>query len=424
MVQIIREQRTMPRKSRYPQHTFTLRHRPWQIQPMFIAPVLPGETMNRLLLQARAVTDPIANRLIGWWLEYHFFYVKLRDLEGRDDFTQMLLQLNYDISSYDAAADAKTYHYGPGIDWTRLCLDRVVAEYFRAEGEASATPALDGLPLAQLTTDYWMDSVVPAAEVAAYDIDLTDAGSQDGTAVTASEIDAAMRQWQVLQMQGLTAMSFEDYCAAYGVNMNVSEDEPHRPEWIRSVRDWTYPTNTVEPSTGVPTSACSWSIRETADKARFFKEPGFLLGVSVARPKVYFRNVSGSPVEEMNNMLAWMPALLSDDPRTSQFLIAQGEGPLQNGADSDGYWVDLKDLFMYGDQFVNFDPTSVTDSNFVDLPTAALIKRYADSDDADALFAGEDNVIEQDGIVSLNIKTMLQDTTPSQSAGAILTANQ
>ena len=64
------------RKSRRPSHPFQLRHMPWQIQPFLIAPVLPGETLKNILLQSRAVTKPIKNGIVGWWMEYHFFYVK------------------------------------------------------------------------------------------------------------------------------------------------------------------------------------------------------------------------------------------------------------------------------------------------------------------------------------------------------------
>ena len=64
------------RVTRSPRHTFQLRHRPFLLQPFMLAPVIPGETMKSLLLQSRAVTSPIANPLVGWWLEYYFFYAK------------------------------------------------------------------------------------------------------------------------------------------------------------------------------------------------------------------------------------------------------------------------------------------------------------------------------------------------------------
>ena len=51
------------RRPRRPSHPFQVRHEPFQIQPFFIAPVLPGETMKNLLLQSRAVTLPLKNPL-------------------------------------------------------------------------------------------------------------------------------------------------------------------------------------------------------------------------------------------------------------------------------------------------------------------------------------------------------------------------
>ena len=56
------------RVTRSPRHTFQLRHKPFLLQPFMFAPVLPGDTVKNMLLQARAVTSPIANPLVGWWL--------------------------------------------------------------------------------------------------------------------------------------------------------------------------------------------------------------------------------------------------------------------------------------------------------------------------------------------------------------------
>jgi hypothetical protein len=55
------------RRARRPEHRFELASTPWAITPFLIAPVLPGDTMTNLLLQARVVSDPIKNPLIGWW---------------------------------------------------------------------------------------------------------------------------------------------------------------------------------------------------------------------------------------------------------------------------------------------------------------------------------------------------------------------
>lgn len=402
------------RITRRPRHTFAIRARPWQAQPFFIAPVLAGETMKNLNVQARVVSDPVKNKLAGWWHEKYFFYVKLRDLAGRDDFVEMLLDQAKDMSAYNTAATVRNYHFGSGIDWTQLCLDRVIAEYFRNEGEAITVATIDSVPLVSINDSSWLDSAVQQSLLDAVDIDLSDAGSPGGTAVLASEIEAALRNWELLSQEGVIApMTFEDYCRTFGVRLPT--EEIHKPELVRYVRDWTYPTNTVEPTTGVPSSALSWSIAERADKSRFFKEPGFLFGVCCSRPKVYLKNIIGSAASLMDDMFAWLPAILANDARSSQIHIPDGAGPFQTGAGADGYVVDIKDLLLYGDQFINF-ALSATDANIVDLPSTALQYRYASSTDADSLFvdaAGGKKLIREDGVVSLNILGRQVDTTPT-----------
>ena len=84
--------------------------------------------------------------------------------------------------------------------------------------------------------------------------------------------------------------------------------------------------------------------------------------------------------------------------------------------DANGYWVDLRDLFLYGDQYWNFDATSVTDGSFIDLPTAALQRRYAVTGDADGLFvsASPANQVRQDGVAHFSILgTQVDQTTTS-----------
>lgn len=421
------------RQPRRPRHSFQLIQKPWDIQPFMIAPVLPGETMKNLLVQARCVTDPVLNKLVGWWNEYYFFYVKVNDLDGRDDFRDAFVNPAADLSAYHSAEDAYTYHYGNGsINWTELCLRRVVDTYFRNEGEtyATSTNAVTGLPRAGLGFMNWTDSLLLASELASPDFD-ADANADD--TYTASEIATALQQWAILQQTGLTDMSYEDYLATYGVT--PPKEQLHIPEVIRYVREWSYPTNTVEPTTGVPSSAVAWSTAERADKDRRFREPGFLIGLSVVRPKVYMGTVSGSMSHALETIYDWLPAVLTNDPQTSRKLFAaesvQGafdaEGPIQD-SDAD-YIVDMRDLFMHGDQFLNFRPYSDATERTVDaghsavaipLDTLSLKANYLPdgaTGDAmvDALFADQDpgdlQWVRQDGIVNLTILGNQMDTT-------------
>ncbi|MBR1134131.1 hypothetical protein JQ592_38100 [Bradyrhizobium iriomotense] len=117
-------------------------------------------------------------------------------------------------------------------------------------------------------------------------------------------------------------------------------------------------------------------------------------------------------VDLMESAFTWLPALLRDDYSASYLRVPTGAtGPLSTNTDE--YWIDVKDLLLYGDQFVNFS-LAATDAGLVALPTAALQKRYAASADADALFvsASPANQIRQDGICSLQILGAQRDTSP------------
>jgi len=408
MVQIVQDVAPVGRHWRRPQHTFQVRTRPYQIQPFFIAPVLPGETMKNLLMQSRVVTDPIKHPLLGWWQEYYFFYVRMRDLNVRDKVTAMLLNPTYDLSANGlvATADTATYHPGGTINWTAHCLERVVETYFRDEGEAWDVATLGGLPMA---TAYghkanWMDNLMPGSAMPDYDPD-------DASGIEYAE---QYNAWEFMKAQKLTNMSFEDFLKTFGVN---APEEEHKPELVRFVRDWSYPSNTVNPSDGKPSSAVVWSVAERADKDRFFKEHGFLFGVTVTRPKVYMSKQTGAAVSLLDNALHWLPAIMSDRPDTSLKNIAATKGPLPSLTDEEGYWVDVRDLLMYGDQFLNFSLTA-TDAGLVALPTAAASPRYASAADIDGLFVnpGTDvspanRFIRQDGIVTLAILGAQQDQT-------------
>jgi len=145
-----------------------------------------------------------------------------------------------------------------------------------------------------------------------------------------------------------------------------------------------------------------------------FREPGFLFGVTVARPKVYLKNQDGSASDVLLGALEWLPAIMRDDPWSSLKQFAETDGPFSVVTDGDGYWLDLKDLFVYGDQFINYPVSGVTNGNLVALPSAGLNVCYPSAADADGLFvASEQNTVAQDGVVQLSVLGALTDTTPN-----------
>lgn len=401
-IKVVEELHRTGRKLRNPIHNFQVRAKPWVIQPICIAPVLPGETLKNILVQSRIVTDPIVNGLVGWWTEQHWFYVKLRDLPTAfaDALVQLMITPGSTLTALNSAPKTDTYHgYATSVDFTQACLEAVVDRYFRDEDEAwnTAGTTLGNMPLAAITRlsggPGWMDSLIDTTL-------LPDGGATPTTSVEAT--NAALNTYEYLREMKFIDMTFEDYCRSFGVNIPAA-DEVNKPELLRSIKDWSYPVNHVEPTTGVPSSAVSWALKERVDKDRFFKEPGFIFGVSVTRPKVYFANQRSSLVDFLDTPFSWLPALMGDRPETSLKEFTNANGPLTGT--TNGYWVDVRDLFLYGDQFVNFS-LAATDDMSVALPTAGMNKRYVSTTDVDSMFtdgAGGKNLIRQDGTARLSI---------------------
>lgn len=412
-----------PRRNRYPKHPFMLSHKPWQLQPFMCAPVLPGETMKNLLLQDRVVTDPILNPLAGWHLEYYFFYVKLTDLDARADFQEMIIDPdNADVSALRVGADeAWSYTSEGGIPWAKLCLKRVVEEYFRNAGESWTAGAIDSVPLKAIMEDrgnVWQ-SLTMTDNLDALDVSISTAGDN---AFTLSELDEARRQYELLKLHGLMKMTWDDYLTQQGVNTGPMQN-PHVPEELRHVREWSYPTNTIDPTNGTPRSAVSWSVAERADKARLFAEPGFILGVTCCYPKVYLRSQTGLAAGFMQDAAKWLPVSLSDDAWASltKHITTSGSGPLPVITDAQGYYWDMRDLLLYGEQFCNFALAAATAKNLVDLPSSAGLREYVDEDDINSIFvSGTADQIRHDGVVHLTIAGRQVDLTPPGSMGQVV----
>lgn len=401
--EVSKQRRTLRR----PQHTWHVRAKPWVVQPCMIAPILPGESLESLVFQVRGVTDPIKNPLIGWWMEHYFFYVRLRALD--DLMETMLLYPGTDVSSLNAAADVDTYHQGGTIDFAGRCRDHIVDEFFRDEGETASSHVVDSNPIASLGSDLGLHTILNDADYTSEDPTLA-VGVDDQ--VTGREIMELLKQWQQERNADVSDLTFENWARTLGVQI---QDTPSRPELVRYSRAWQYPSNTVDPADGSVASAVSWAISERASKKRYFNEPGFLVGLTVVRPKVYISAQKGALAHEYTFSEAWVPRSMGIDPMTETLKkYATGAGPFQSVTDD--YWIDLRDLLFYGDQFINFALTA-TDAGMVALPTAGLEKRYVASTDIDALFVdavGGNNLVRQDGVASLGVRTTaVGDRTPT-----------
>lgn len=411
MVNYVQGMPAESRGNRRPQHKFNVIMRPWQLVPTMIAAVVPGETFTQGLVQARVVSDPLKNSITGWWLEQFLFYVPMTQLVSNMDQLNFLVDPDAVLPAQLTASASKPAYYVRSGDanWLENCVREIVRWYFRPEGyDLSINPSPGDLIgdyfAVNVGIDDWTNSLMAAAQSTDYDESLT-VGADDS--IKASEIEALMRKYYAERQYQMTDMSWEDYLASFGVKSTLQDQGVRgKPELLRYNRSWTYPANTVDPVTGAPNSVVTWALQERADKDRFFKEPGFVVGLMCTRPKVYWSKQVSSSVNSMKSFADWMPAVLKNMPGIGIKNEVAGQGPLGSNAVADYTW-NIRDAFVHGDQFTNTTPPQVA------LPSATN-RLYPTATDADALFttpAGK-NYLRADGIYSLGFKSHISDVDP------------
>ena len=534
------------RKARRPQYTFNIECRPYGIYPFMIAPVLAGDTMENMMCQARVLTDPLDDhpsaRLIGWWSEKYWFYVKLSDLDDRDTIIAALLNPGSNMTTIDSETGVAVHNFYaatgvPYVNWVEKCLKRVTEEYFRDEGETWNTETVEtGIPKAQYQPPGLWRSATPFASASMdfMDVDVSTAGDNaftitelqraydeyellkaggmvsitwddylalqgvkvpesekhedhkpellrfsrewaypisaidptDGSAASAVQwgemiradkarafrepgfvfgvavvrpkvyvryvgtaaqlltnayawlprmLQRAYDEYELLKAGGMVSITWDDYLALQGVKVPESEKhEDHKPELLRFSREWAYPISAIDPTDGSAASAVQWGEMIRADKARAFREPGFVFGVAVVRPKVYVRYV-GTAAQLLTNAYAWLPRMLDERPETSLLNIADQTFGGVNWADAGGVWVDLKDALLYGDQFHNYaSNANIPNQVAANVTTDSL--KYASTAEIDALFAAAapdrtNARVRHDGICTLNIQSRVPIAT-------------
>lgn len=414
---------TMPptsRVGRYPKHTFNVRSVPFHARPFLIAPVLPAETLQSMYLESRVITDPIKNPIIGWKKEYFFFYVKMSDLLD-DTIKEMFIDpQNASLSAEATAADNIWYQpESGGFNWLKRGMDRIMKHYFWDEGEDLTRL---GAPKYYQYPVYYRDTGIFDSIT---DKDDMPQGAAISSATDAQDLEALMTAFEHLRAMGLANMSYEDFLRSYGVN--IKDPTEGKPELLWHLSDWQYPSNTINPETGALTSAVSWVFKQSFCERKFFTEPGFVIGLTVTRPKMYMGGQSGYASAFLQRAWDWMPALLASMPETRLKQFAANTGPVVTASpDGDAYWLDMCDLFIHGDQFL--DKHDVWDSENNELVADSANHHFAAPyvydgevakrqwpDNVDALFAnaGEEPAenIREDGMVSFAIKGKQIDLT-------------
>lgn len=417
------------RVGRYPRHPFVVKSMPYTAQPFFIAPVLPGETLENMYFESRVITDPIVNPIIGWKKQYFFFYVRITDLLS-DTIRDMFIDpTNTDLTATLGLAASSQQYYSAkgGMNWTKRCVERITAEYFRDEDEAWDSNTVTGsIPIVPIRDRMWLDSIT--------DDDNMPDGAAAASFTDAGTLDGLLNAFDHLRAMGVANMTYEDFIRSYGIA--IPNKDENKPELLANFSDYQYPTNTINPTNGAPASAVSWVFKNGSRKPKFFKEPGFVVGISVARPKVYFGGLKGTLADFMSRAWDWMPNYLMEKaavpmPETALKRFSSDTGPLgDRSTATDDYWVDMRDLLIHGDQFQNMNMTA-DNANPADVAAHHLFAlppgdnhhayKYLTETQLKSFFvdaAGTAWTIRQDGYVSLTVKGKQVDYTSANIAEA------
>lgn len=400
------------RIQRQPKHKFLLESKPMQIVPFCIAQVLPGETLKNLYFETRAVTDPIKNPLIGWSKEYYFFYIKITDFLV-DDLKQMFIDPD-NATLPEADAGHGQYFYSPkgGYNYLYKAYQKIVNHWFRDEGEDF--------------DDYKIGSVYAGAQIR--DIGFLDSltdkddmpeGEDVADATTLGDLDRLLDLFEMQRALGIRDMTYEDFLRSNGIA--VPDKDEQKPELLYRFSDWQYPSNTIDPTNGTPRSAVSWVFKNGNRSPKRFKEPGFVIGLTVTRPKFYMSGLMGFASAFATRAWDWMPNYLRSMPETSLKRFAGDTGPLGDRTTApDAYWLDMNDLLIHGDQFQNvrsFTAVPAADGTFnmVPLPDSdgnSFNTKYVSEAMVDALFVSDTKeMIREDGVVTLTVDGFQKDTT-------------
>lgn len=406
------------RVGRYPKHTHRINSQPFQVQPFCTFPVLAGETLNNIHFESRVITDPVRNAIIGWKKEYYYFYCKMSIL-GVQQFKDMFVDpANVDLTAtYGAAANALQFYTAKGgINWSQYCYNQIIKHYFRDNGtDHTQYKEASGICYGQIREQTWMDSVTDFVDMPQ--------GANIATATTAGDLDRLQDAFEQLRALGMAPMSYEEWLRTMGIDIDVQQED--KPELIARFTDWQYPSNTVDPATGTPKSAVSWLFRNDERKPKFFKEPGFIVGVTITRPKVYFSGLAGQLAGFMSRAWDWAPNYLDGMPEVTLKNFASDAGPFGDRTVAENaIFVDMRDLLTHGDQWHNvaaFDvgmagngaehllplPPADVSSDSWKYPDLTMVKSFFTD------FAGTKFYVKEDGYTSLSIKGKQVDYTPA-----------
>jgi hypothetical protein len=428
-ISLMKDAPRMARSIRRPRIDMAMLMLPYSLVPFGVMPVLAGETMKNLYQSLQFVSDPLFSRFQAGYIETSYFYVKHSQMGAiAPNLIDMHVKgIAVPAGNYAVARNKPTYCAIGALDVVSRCYDAVVKWWYRDADEALVAPtgnSLDGYYLAQIKRQSWMHSMKLAAAGATVDEILPgEVEEQPTLGLDEASYATHYDQWLRMRRLGYTASTYEDYLVSQGETPAREHDEELlRPELICRFSEYVGPANTVEPSTGVPTTAHVKALPGSHKASVRFREPGYLIGIACYRPKVHYAGVKGTMAGFMVEADDWFPESLADQGYTSLKKFASNTGPAAiatTGAVDT--WVDLRDYLLYGEEQRNFDydattayTTRATSMFGPALPDANSNFKYMAPADAPYVFQNPTQFVRMrsEGVVAYDIATHIGgDTT-------------
>lgn len=346
-LQIVQPGMTRTRKKRSPQFPIAGTMKPFGLYPLWATAVLPGETLNNCETKYRLISMPVKHPLAGAWFETWTVYVALTDIS--ESLATMFISDTQSPTAFQATADQPRYFTRTGqVEYIKRAMDAVVFNYFRDEQEPGwNTRLIDGVHMAGRQNFDWAQNLM--FQPATMNPALLPAAMPESGTYTPLEI---------MKLAGMSEITYEKYLMQYGVVKEETVKASRVPEILRYTREWTLPTNTIEPSNGRPSSAWAWSNTIKSEKPKRFDEPGFVITIGCVRPKMFDPTLRASMIGELWGFQDWFPVYNLEDPAAgiktidaSHQVLARVGGA--QPAATDPLIYDHRDLLAHGEQFVN-----------------------------------------------------------------------
>lgn len=385
-LQIVQPGMTRTRKKRTPQFPIAGTLRPFGLYPLWATPVLPGETLNMAETKYRLISMPVKHPLAGAWFETWTVYCSLTDLD--EQFATMFISEDTSPTAYQAGVDRPRYFTKAGqIDYIKLAMDRIAYHYFRDEEEPNwDTHTVDGVHMAGRQNWDWAQNLM-----------FQPVGMDPALLPSAMPKDGTLTPLEIMRLAGMSEITYEKYLMQYGVAQKEAVKAANIPEILRYTREWTVPTNQIEPSNGRPTSAWSWSNTIKSEKPKRFDEPGFVVTIGCVRPKMFDPTLRASMVGELWGFQDWFPVYNLDDPAAGIKPLDASHKVLDLPLGTDAIIYDHRDLLAHGEAFVNnwtgqpYALPTINSRTLADgVKYPAMRSKYPLAADIDALFVEDD----------------------------------